>query len=359
MARQEFDVQGMHCGSCVAKITSALKQFGKVTVTLDPPKAVLESTSAANIGKLNAAVAQAGDYSLSQAVEGVNTPVATEGKGNWLQTYYPLVLIVGLIAAASCKGATSGSAWMMNFMSGFFIVFGFFKLLDLRGFRDAYATYDLLAMRWNTYGLIYPFLELALGFAFLFHFALVPALWASIALMGFGSLGVIRALSKNQKIRCACLGTVLNLPMSTITLVEDLGMVVMAWLMLIGIAAAPKTHIIQQITDAPAGKFYFLPQQLTIQPGDTVQFVNAQDESHDVMFVRVPRGVSGMIMSPLQKKKGDTFSYTFTIPGTYEYHCHPHEGLGMKGTLIVGQASKPGETKELDHDSMEHEEHGH
>ena len=112
--------------------------------------------------------------------------------------------------------------------------FHFLKLLDINGFKDAYSTYDLLAKKWNNYGLVYPFLELGLGLAFLFHFQLKLAFWFSIILMGFSSLGVINALSKKQKIRCACLGTALNLPMSTITLVEDLGMVAMSIIMLVG-----------------------------------------------------------------------------------------------------------------------------
>ncbi len=38
---------------------------------------------------------------------------------------------------------------MRNFMAGFFIVFSFVKLLNIRAFADAYAGYDLLAARWH------------------------------------------------------------------------------------------------------------------------------------------------------------------------------------------------------------------
>jgi len=71
-----------------------------------------------------------------------------------------------------------------------------------------------------------------------------------------------------------------------------------------------------------------------------------------VMFVSVPKGVDEMIMSPMQEKKGDKFTYTFTVPGTYKYHCHPHEALGMDGVLIVGAPSKAGETKNVDHHKL-------
>lgn len=227
-----YEVQGMTCGSCVQKVTSALEGLASsVQVTLNPPRATLGGDAIADIGTLNEAVGKAGPYKLKPVGDAL-VAAAPDSEKSWVQTYYPLLLIAGSISLVSLKGAEGIHGWMLNFMAGFFIVFGFFKLLDIKGFRDAYATYDLLARRWNNYGLIYPFLELGLGFAFLFEFQLTAVLWISIVLMGFSSLGVIKALSEKRKIRCACLGTALNLPMSTITLVEDLGMVVMSVMML-------------------------------------------------------------------------------------------------------------------------------
>lgn len=231
----QYQIEGMHCASCVQKITSALKEFAaEVNVTLNPPYATLNGDNTPSIDVLNSAVAKAGAYALKpiSEISDTTSPVQNQEEKGWLKTYYPLFLIVGLISVVSLKGAETPGDWVLHFMAGFFITFGFFKLLDLNGFRDAYATYDLLAKRWNNYGLIYPFLELGLGLAFLFRFELTAALWFSILLMGFSSLGVLKALSEKRKIRCACLGTVLNLPMSTITLVEDLGMVVMSVAML-------------------------------------------------------------------------------------------------------------------------------
>lgn len=230
--RQTFNIKGMHCASCVQKITGALNGMAdKVEVTLNPPKAILEGVTIPDLNALNTAVSAAGNYTLTLEYDPAPVP---EPSTNWFKTYYPLLLIMSLIAVVSLKGAAYPHEWMLHFMAGFFIVFGFFKLLDLNGFKDAYGTYDLLAKKWPAYGLIYPFLELALGFAFLFQFQLAAALWFSIVLMGFSSLGVIKALTEKRKIRCACLGTALNLPMSTITLVEDLGMVLMSVLMLGG-----------------------------------------------------------------------------------------------------------------------------
>jgi hypothetical protein len=51
--------------------------------------------------------------------------------------------------------------------------------------------------------------------------------------MLWGALGVIRALTKGMNVSCACLGTVLKVPLSTVALVEDLGMAGMAGAMLL------------------------------------------------------------------------------------------------------------------------------
>ena len=242
---QTYIVSGMHCGACVDRLTAALAPFAeRVTVTLNPPQAVLTNPSERDLAKLNAAVSKAGSYTMSltpcaAAAPAVGPAVAvSDDDRSWLATYFPLLLIIGYIAVASFAGTANagsidGTAWMTNFMAGFFLVFSGFKFLNLAGFADAYSSYDLLAKRWRGWGFVYPFLELALGLALLFRIAPPLTQVATIALMGFSSLGVLDALRQNRQIPCACLGTVLKLPMSTITLVEDVTMVAMAAAMLL------------------------------------------------------------------------------------------------------------------------------
>lgn len=116
-------------------------------------------------------------------------------------------------------------------------------------------------------------------------------------------------------------------------------------------------YVVKEVSDTRNTErpYYFEPDKLTIQPGDTVTFVNAQDDTHDVMFDVVPKAVTeAMIMGPIMEKEGQKWAYTFTVPGTYHFHCHPHEANGMQGTFIVGQESSPGETKTVSHEGMEH-----
>jgi copper chaperone CopZ len=247
----QFAIEGMTCGGCRNRVAAALEAFAPgSTVTLEPPRASFPSS--VDPEAANAALAAIGKYRLSEAVSPtvsadapalIQATALPELPNVTLATYYPLMLIAayvsivslagtGMISGAHAGHETPFMAWMTNFMAGFFIVFSFFKLLDLRGFADAYSTYDLLAERWRGYGFIYPVLELGLGLAFLFRIMPDAANWATILLMGFSSLGVIRALMRRQTIRCACLGTALNLPMSTVTLVEDVLMIAMAMVML-------------------------------------------------------------------------------------------------------------------------------
>jgi hypothetical protein len=123
--------------------------------------------------------------------------------------------------------------WMRHFMAGFFIVFAFFKLLNLRGFAQSYRMYDIVAARWKGWGFIYPFVELALGVAYLIQWNPAYTNWITILVLGVSSIGVIKSNLNKKKIKCACLGDVFNLPMSTVTIVEDLSMVAMAGAMLL------------------------------------------------------------------------------------------------------------------------------
>jgi copper chaperone CopZ len=270
-----YHLTGLHCGSCVRKVTEALQPFAReVKVTLDPMQAVLSgeaasANSAAHLAALQQAISAAGKYIIEPKVPVAQEFTAQPAMNNianstvpglpatsWLGTYYPLLLILAFIFGASVliqvglhAGAmgepmglfmhfgmglmtlTAGET-MRYFMAGFFLVFAFFKLLDIRAFANAYAGYDLLAARWHGWGLVYPFVELALGIAYLANYNPVLTHWVTIIVMGFSALGVIRAVMNKTQIQCACLGTVFKLPMSTVTIVEDVGMVLMAAVML-------------------------------------------------------------------------------------------------------------------------------
>ncbi|MEL6211535.1 MAG: MauE/DoxX family redox-associated membrane protein, partial [Pseudomonadota bacterium] len=153
------------------------------------------------------------------------------------ESLYPLFLIVGFIAGVTLLVAVSTGDWsaeplIRHFMAGFFIVFSFFKLLDPPGFVSAYRGYDLIARKIPAWGWAYPFVELTLGVAYLLAWVPIATNAITLVLMLVGAAGVLKALLDKRAIRCACLGTALNLPMTKVTLVEDLTMAAMAAVML-------------------------------------------------------------------------------------------------------------------------------
>ncbi len=240
LIHQTYAVTGMHCGACVKKVTEALRKVDGVTsasVTLDPPEARLETVGAIGAEQLEAVLAPLGKYTITPA-KPLATPVVPSLDETPRESLYPLFLIIGYIALtvaliSRVSGDTSAQALMSNFMAGFFLVFSFFKLLDLEGFADAYRSYDLIARAVPAWGKVYPFVELGLGAAYLLRIAPVATNLITLVLMLAGAAGVWKALANKQTLRCACLGTALNLPMTTVTLVEDIGMAAMAAMMLL------------------------------------------------------------------------------------------------------------------------------
>jgi copper chaperone CopZ len=240
--RHTYEVVGMHCQSCVGKVTDALQRVDGVTsaqVSLNPPTARVDMSMHVPMAELNRAVQTAGDYRIVEAAAepGAHAEADAAIDPPPRESLYPLFLIVGYLLGtialvAIATGERSPHVLMRHFMGGFFLVFSFFKLLDLRGFTDAYRSYDVLAGAWPAWGLVYPLVELALGGAYLLDLYPVATNVVTLALMLIGAVGVLEALLDKRAIRCACLGTALNLPMTTITLVEDLGMAAMAAVML-------------------------------------------------------------------------------------------------------------------------------
>lgn len=239
--RHTFEVRGMHCASCVAKIESALRTVPDVDsarVTLNPPVAVVHTRSHIPSAVLNQAVAKVGDYKLIEGAPEAPAPAADSRQKP--ESLYPLILIVGyilgtVIVLAAVAGEWSLHRMMNHFMAGFFLVFSFFKLLDLRGFAIAYRSYDVVARAAPAWGFAYPFIEMALGIAYLVAWQPFVTNTATLIIMLVGAVGVLKALLKKRAIQCACLGTVLNLPMTKVTLVEDLGMAAMAAVMLVSL----------------------------------------------------------------------------------------------------------------------------
>ena len=175
-------------------------------------------------------------YTVSEKDRGqVSASSTIPSEKTKLQQLKPLLLILFYITSASVFLHFKDWSWsefMLDFMGLFYIVFGFFKMLDLKGFPESFKMYDPLAKRLPVYGWIYPFLETALGVMFLIRFEVNIALIMTLVVLGITTFGVTKTLLEKKSIRCACLGTSLKLPMTEATLIENTIMIAMAALML-------------------------------------------------------------------------------------------------------------------------------
>lgn len=98
---------------------------------------------------------------------------------------------------------------------------------------------------------------------------------------------------------------------------------------------------VQMIADGTT--FKYEPSNLTIKVGTTVKWINNSDNRHtatdDPKFEKksgealVPAGVDPWT-SPFLPN-GESFTRTFTVPGTYRYFCRNHEQFGMVGNITV------------------------
>lgn len=237
-----YHISGMTCTGCQAKVKALLEQTPGVTgVQIDLEKATAGITMSYHImtGDLQAALKDYPKYQLTEQVPAVqHTLQAEEEPVSWLVTYKPILLIFGYILVITggieiSNGAFRWENWMNNFMAGFFLVFSFFKMLDLKGFAESYFSYDIIARKWMPWGYVYAFAELALGLAYLFR--LVPLFTNAFTflLMSISIIGVLQSVLNKRKIKCACLGAVFNLPMSTITIIEDALMILMSGIMVL------------------------------------------------------------------------------------------------------------------------------
>jgi plastocyanin len=73
--------------------------------------------------------------------------------------------------------------------------------------------------------------------------------------------------------------------------------------------------------------FSFAPQTLTVKAGTAVTWTNRDDIPHGI------GSANNAFKRSAALDTGDSFSFTFTTPGTYQYFCylHPH----MVGSIVV------------------------
>ncbi|WP_316807499.1 heavy-metal-associated domain-containing protein [Pedobacter agri] len=233
-----YQLTGMTCGGCENKVKNNLLILPEVTaveVSKDTNSATISMDKHIGLDTLQQALG--GSESKYQITANSHSELAEETK-SWAATYKPILLIFGYVTAISLlvswqDGSINTMTFMRVFMAGFFLTFSFFKMLNLKAFAESYAMYDIVAKKFNAWGYIYAFIELGLGLSFALNLSPVVVNWVTLVVMTVSILGVLESVLNKKKIQCACLGAVFNLPMSTVTIVEDAIMIAMSAAMLV------------------------------------------------------------------------------------------------------------------------------
>lgn len=230
-----YQITGMTCESCEAKVKASLLSLEHVTavsVSKEQKSATVTMDRHVALSSMNEA--------LDDRYHMINVAhnETMEQTKSWFTTYKPVLLIFTYIFMGTALIELSSekidvSRWMRHFMSGFFLTFSFFKMLNLKGFKESYLMYDIIARKIPAWGYVYAFMELLLGIAFLVDFNPVITNSVTLAVMSVSIIGVLQTVLNKQTIKCACLGDVFNLPMSTVTIIEDGLMILMSLGMLL------------------------------------------------------------------------------------------------------------------------------
>ena len=229
-----FKISGMTCNGCRSTVEnklSSLDGVDNVQVNLTNGEAIVYSKNPISFSLISNSLPS--KYRVIRNIPDQDNEIM---KSNKIKQLKPLFIILGYISVTSIllnfRNWNSTNA-MLDFMGLFYIIFSFFKILDIKGFSTSFKMYDPLAKKITIYGYIYPFIEILLGLMFLTRIEVNIALLITIIILGITSVGVTQTLLNKRTINCACLGTTLKLPMTEATFIENAIMITMAIVLLI------------------------------------------------------------------------------------------------------------------------------
>lgn len=152
--------------------------------------------------------------------------------------YYPLLVsfmyvFIGAIIIEYPYDEFDGRNFVRSIMGLMLLVFSYLKMLNPGGFIMSFQKYDYLASKCIYYGYLYPIIEALLGIFYLINIAYVFTNTMIIILFSINLAQVYYALRQGKELECACLGSLgFKLPLSKVTIIEDVTMILMAIIML-------------------------------------------------------------------------------------------------------------------------------
>ena len=180
---------------------------------------------------------------LNKTVDILKTPIKTNSKLsvgiNKIMVFYPLILsfsyvIGGAIISEYPYNNFDWKHFFRIFMGLLLLLFSYVKLLNPRGFVNTFKKYDIVTYKFKLYGYAYPLIEATLGVFYIINYQPIITNSIIIGLLSINLIQVIIALFQKKELECACMGSLgFNLPLSYVTITEDIIMIIMAAVMLI------------------------------------------------------------------------------------------------------------------------------
>ena len=115
---------------------------------------------------------------------------------------------------------------LKNYMGFLLIIFGFLKLYDLKKFTEIFSKYDLISKNIKIYAFLYPFIKIFLGLLMLKNIKLRVVNFITLFLVIISIISVSLSLKNGIQLRCGCIGTLFDIPLSYITISENILMLI-------------------------------------------------------------------------------------------------------------------------------------
>ncbi len=229
-----FKVSGMTCDSCANSIKEALelnKFISSVNINLEDENININSDKNFKVNELNSLIENLGNYKIYE--ENIFSKII-----EYFSSKKTLLLALSLVLISSLslhigEDNFELNEWMVSYMGIFFLLFSFLKLVDVKGFSGSFKKYDLISKIIPSFAITYPFIELFLAITFLSGYFLITSYIMTLLFMTSQFFGVFISLQKKEVIKCACMGSSINIDISTLTLIENLVMILMSSYMII------------------------------------------------------------------------------------------------------------------------------
>ena len=234
--KEVYKVRGMTCEGCANSIKETLESnefISSANISLQDENINIISDKNFTLIELNSLIDNLGEYKIYE--EKLTSKII-----EYFSSKKTLLLALSLVLISSLslqveKDNFDLNEWMISYMGIFFLLFSFLKLIDVKGFSGSFKKYDLISKIIPSFAITYPFVELFLALAFLSGYLLFVSYIMTIIFMTSQFFGVFISLQKKEVIKCACMGSSISIDISTLTLIENLVMILMSSYMIIGL----------------------------------------------------------------------------------------------------------------------------